>query len=556
MGGPKGLVTRVPGVLNSLISSFMVPAMTPNPLPPVASPMFYKRKLSEAVEKQVDDLVRLNPKANAGIAHYKDIYLGTAQKIPQAMFMKNTPEGLIAYRNSAMIGPVGKKIESELLEDRLKTLRSDINAVVKKHWDKADDLADDLILAQNAGLKKEQILPEWRNVIKSKPEFEQIVQDRINTEASPLMDQVEEARRMAAMTLGNTMPGVSPRLPAVNLDTRVATPIIRDVEKAVGTKFDDLTIGAPSGFFASGGGSRELGTGKVVVTTLNPTVMAHELSHNLEAQKWYVDPLRVGGNVASTMLMYGTPLSIAFGDKIKNAIPGSFDDKAVDFLRDYGPEAFLALRFGTQIVPEHFAHRNSIRATAQGKLWEDDNLKHLLKGVNLTPEDAFEQSKLRSFNAFSTYPLLSVGTPYAALKGYQLYDKYKRKDEKEKKKEMPKQSSAYTYAPATGYGSRLFGNTVSTAKQQMTGYKDTLKALFSPSVLWEHSLYNSPTGSSIFNRHNLLTAGYLASPLLAYYGLSALLKGDHELKDQMSNVLPYQTMVKVVAPKISGINEI
>jgi len=145
----------------------------------------------------------------------------------------------------------------------------------------------------------------------------------------------------------------------------------------------------------------------------------HEFSH----AKDYQSKLHSYGMGAIDSL--GTAATLSFpaayvaGDEIKAAIPGKADDFAVDFLKSWGPEVYLATRAANLGVNEYRAYKNTKRLLNDEQAGK---FKMSVPSAAFAPE-ASHGDIIKSHKwSLGTYPL-GAGLVYGGMRGgAALYD--------------------------------------------------------------------------------------------------------------------------------------
>lgn len=99
--------------------------------------------------------------------------------------------------------------------------------------------------------------------------------------------------------------------------------------------------------------------GELVLNRPFITTPVHELSHAKDFKNSIISRnLPIAGNVISTAALAGAPVSILYGDKIADAIPGKADDALITAMKYAGPEIWLAGQ-AMQHYPEFYATKNT-----------------------------------------------------------------------------------------------------------------------------------------------------------------------------------------------------
>lgn len=507
--GIKG-IRRAKDVADILFESLLAPQVVPNPISARnAIPYIHNRSIREGIRRQLDAIKKNIPELDSGDANLMTKYVNMAERVPMAAMHRNTPKGLVEMRKSVLLDSVGRKVEAMDVDDTI-TAKMIENAkanapAIKEQFEQ--------LHAQDRISQFGESMDDAFNKVRSDPRYQKVIDEDVQSYIAGEADRVKDEMLFVNSIFGNK---TNPRIPVKNMmDLEAVNRVLSNVENAVGTKANRVTIGSGEGF-RSGGGYRILGSKDINLTSPNPTIFAHELSHVKDTEKPWTDYARMAGDALANATMVATPLSIAYGDKIKEAIPGTVDDKVVDYLAKWGPETFLALKFGTDIVPEHFAHRNSIRVTKQNKLWDDP----MFHGIG-TPGELEQMARIRSTQNFSSYPIMRLGLPYAAMKGMQ----------------FNKESSAYTFHHADPYLDRLKRRFVEGIPAIKKSIVNSIKAIKDPVTTYGSQLYYNPGVPNLLNKDNLGKLLIYGTPIGMYYGIDKLL-ADEELKRKFGDSLP------------------
>ena len=170
-----------------------------------------------------------------------------------------------------------------------------------------------------------------------------------------------------------------------------------------------ITIGGSANTFFSPPSQFETSTGKVFLRHPDPAMVVHELQHakdfGPEGSKFLRASVPLARN-AARISMAMTPISIMAGDKIKEAIPGSTDDKVIDYFKKWGPLTSLGLGAYGTFVPEVRAFN-----TTNKFLNTPGSLDSVYPGM----QDVAKKNLLNAQRvALGTYGAISLLTPYAA----------------------------------------------------------------------------------------------------------------------------------------------
>jgi len=152
----------------------------------------------------------------------------------------------------------------------------------------------------------------------------------------------------------------------------------------------------------------------VHVPLLSKPIILHELGHAADFTGSTIGKIRgYVGPVATRSLMMALPIALVAGDKIKETLPGTIDDKAIAFMQRNAPEIAGATIASTILYPEV-------------KAWVSA-LRHLKK----TEGSAAVRSALKTaIPALSTYALGTI----PAVVGFALARKFMREARKDKAK--------------------------------------------------------------------------------------------------------------------------
>lgn len=101
-----------------------------------------------------------------------------------------------------------------------------------------------------------------------------------------------------------------------------------------------------------GGGGFSKATKQVFLPRLSKAVALHELGHAADYTKGFGKIRRLTDPVLSRSVMIALPIALAAGDRIKEMIPGTIDDKAIAFMQDNAPEIMAATLAATTLIPE------------------------------------------------------------------------------------------------------------------------------------------------------------------------------------------------------------
>lgn len=95
-----------------------------------------------------------------------------------------------------------------------------------------------------------------------------------------------------------------------------------------------------------------LATKQVYLPQIGKEVALHELGHAADYTGRFGKLRRFGEPVLKRGVMVALPIALAAGDRIKEMIPGTVDDKAISFMQDHAPEIMGATLAATTLFPE------------------------------------------------------------------------------------------------------------------------------------------------------------------------------------------------------------
>jgi hypothetical protein len=110
-----------------------------------------------------------------------------------------------------------------------------------------------------------------------------------------------------------------------------------------------------------GGGSYNPATKEVYLPHLGQEAVLHELGHAADYStrvgrvRAYAEPAIQRG------VLMALPIALAAGDRIKEMIPGTIDDKTISFMQDHAPGIMAATLAATTLYPEAKASITAIR---------------------------------------------------------------------------------------------------------------------------------------------------------------------------------------------------
>lgn len=93
-------------------------------------------------------------------------------------------------------------------------------------------------------------------------------------------------------------------------------------------------------------------TKRVALPVVSAPIALHELGHAADYARPGGAARRVAGSIGNRAAMIALPTALIAGDKIKEMIPGSIDDKAIGFLQDHAPAIGAATLAATSFIPE------------------------------------------------------------------------------------------------------------------------------------------------------------------------------------------------------------
>lgn len=157
---------------------------------------------------------------------------------------------------------------------------------------------------------------------------------------------------------------------------------------------------------------------------VSPKQVFHEFGHARDLGRPWRRNMVVGADALGKTLKYTVPASILFRDAISDYVPGSVDDKVVDALQAYGPEAWLASKVVSDLHPELVATRHA------GK-----KIK-ALEGV-LDPSFLKKQLRANKLGMASRIPRVAIPYALMALARSAMKNEVKKKDGLEKESAVP-----------------------------------------------------------------------------------------------------------------------
>lgn len=107
------------------------------------------------------------------------------------------------------------------------------------------------------------------------------------------------------------------------------------------------------GFLSSqGGGSFSKANKNIFLPRVSKELALHELGHAADYTKGFGKVRRFTEPAIRKSIMVALPIALAAGDRIKEMIPGTVDDKAISFMQDNAPEIMAATLAATTLFPE------------------------------------------------------------------------------------------------------------------------------------------------------------------------------------------------------------
>lgn len=165
-----------------------------------------------------------------------------------------------------------------------------------------------------------------------------------------------------------------------------------------------------------GGGGFSKATKQVYLPMMGKAVALHELGHAADYTKGFGKIRRLIDPVLSRSVIMALPIALAAGDRIKEMIPGTIDDKAIAFMQDNAPEIMGATLAATTLIPEAKASFLAVK-----------HLKELEAAGKQKPGTALKAAK-KLIPFWGTYLLGAI----PAIVGMSLARKYMRAARSEK----------------------------------------------------------------------------------------------------------------------------
>jgi len=101
-----------------------------------------------------------------------------------------------------------------------------------------------------------------------------------------------------------------------------------------------------------GGGSFNRATKQVFLPNVGKELALHELGHAADYTGRFGKLRRFAEPALKRSVLVALPIALAAGDRLKEMIPGTADDKAISFMQDYAPEIMGATIAATTLFPE------------------------------------------------------------------------------------------------------------------------------------------------------------------------------------------------------------
>lgn len=97
---------------------------------------------------------------------------------------------------------------------------------------------------------------------------------------------------------------------------------------------------------------------RVSLPRMSKSTVLHELGHAADYNaKKFGRGRRVAGKIIKDTMLLSLPLAFIAGDEIARAIPGSVDDRVINFMQNNAPEIAAATLAATHLIPEFQASR-------------------------------------------------------------------------------------------------------------------------------------------------------------------------------------------------------
>src|SRR5579859_156842 len=125
----------------------------------------------------------------------------------------------------------------------------------------------------------------------------------------------------------------------------------------------------------------EMGTRKVFLPRVSKEIALHELGHAADYTSSALGRIRsVAEPILHSTVLAAVPIALIAGDELKKAIPGTVDDRAIEFMQDHAPAIVGATLAATQLYPEAKASLLALRhiGETEGRAAVGSALKKLL----------------------------------------------------------------------------------------------------------------------------------------------------------------------------------
>lgn len=260
-------------------------------------------------------------------------------------------------------------------------------------------------------------------------------------------------------------------------------------------------------------------SGRLVLNTPFLTTPTHEMFHAKDFKNNILPRIASPvGSVVENLALVGSPISILYGDKISNEIPGNVDDALINTLKYVGPELFLAGRLARR-SPELYAVKNTKSAIKNNQKYFESAAASLGKPISSENLMKMQDVKGRTYpaSALTDYGLLRLGT-------MPLY--------------MMKQSSTSFVSPTIGakdYVSAAKG----LIKNKINSIRGLAKGITDTEVI-KSMLYHDSA-----NKYNRISTLNIPQNIMML--LPAIIVGEHYRNQQtppIINVLDYKKDIK------------
>jgi hypothetical protein len=153
--------------------------------------------------------------------------------------------------------------------------------------------------------------------------------------------------------------------------------------------------------------------GELVLNRPFISTPVHELSHAKDFKSSIISRnLPIVGDTLSTASLIGSPLSILYGDKIADAIPGKADDALISAMKYAGPEIWLAGQ-AMRHYPEFYATKNTKDIIRKNKQYYEGLMSAMPGGgqsIDTLIENQDAKARTYPSSVISRYGLLRLGT--------------------------------------------------------------------------------------------------------------------------------------------------